>query len=94
MTVPCGSPPASRSCRSRGHRRSSGSLGLVAPEVVRRGDVGNVLGGEVAARPVDHVAQLAGVDEQRLAGTSRGARRCADPFDRNQRHAGICVERE
>ena len=46
-----------------------GEPATVAPCVVRRRDVGDVLGGEIAARPVYHVNQLPPVDEQGLGGT-------------------------
>ena len=56
----CGSPRGWRSCKSRGCRRTR-------PGVVRVGDAGDVLGGEVAVGAVDQVAQLADIDKEGLA---------------------------
>jgi hypothetical protein len=47
--------------------RGRGGVGVAAPGVVGIGDAGNVVAGQFAVYPVNQCAQLAGVNEERLA---------------------------
>ena len=87
MCKPCLRTPVNHlsgldTLRGRGRRRR----GVVAaPGVVGVGDAGDVVGGQVAAGAVEHVAEVAGVDEEGFVAPHRS---CLATGTRGRRGSG------